>query len=88
MSWSVCSFQSCALPRVSLRLYAFTGHTACILSLFGSKKVLIVKCVFAGAGRDCEGGLRGTPRLKRWPRKRGNSFGPQEHRRQIEEVFC
>lgn len=35
-----------ASPRVSLRLYAFTGHTACILSLFGSKKVLIVKCVY------------------------------------------
>lgn len=88
MLWPVCSFQSCALPRVSLRLYAFTGHTACILSLFGSKKVLIVKCVCAGGGRDFEGGLRGTRRLKRWPRKRGNSFGPQEHRRQIEEVFC
>lgn len=88
MPWAVRSFQSRGLPCVSLRLYAFTGHTACIPSLFASEKVLIVKCVRTGGGRDLEGGLRGTRRLKRWPRKRGNSFGPQEHRRQIEEVFC
>ena len=46
---------------MSLRLYAFTGHTACILSLSGGKKVLIVKCVCVGGGREgrFEGRLAG-----------------------------
>lgn len=60
-----------------------------MLSLFTSKKVLIVKCVCAEGGREglqepC-GGMR---HLKRRREREEISFVPQEHRRQIEEVFC